>query len=84
MLRYVAAFPDNRNVKGGATYGVHASLAFRTKLFNHATAFNLNLSNFLATRHPVLSSAALADGSNHFRRYYGQPFSFRLTVSTEL
>ena len=83
VLRYVAAFPDNRTVKGGETYAVHASLAFRTKVADCVTSFNLNVSNILATRYPVLSSAALVDGSNHFRRYYGQPPSFRLTVSTE-
>ena len=84
VLRYVAAFPDNRNVKGGETYAVNASLAYRTKVFEHVTSFNLNISNILATKYPILSAAALVDGSNYFRRYYGQPLSFRLTASTEL
>ena len=83
VLRYVGTFPDNRNVKGGETYAVNASLAYRTKLFDHVTSFNLNVSNILATKYPILSAAALLDGSNYFRRYYGQPPSFRLTASTE-
>jgi len=83
VLRYVAVFPDNRYVRGGETYAVNASLAYHTKIFNHATSFNLNLANLSATKYPILSAAALSDGSNYFRRYYGQPRSFRLTASTE-
>ncbi len=83
VLRYVAVFPDNRYVTGGETYAVNASLAYHTKVFNHATSFNLNLANLSATKYPILSAAALVDGSNYFRRYYGQPRSFRLTASTE-
>lgn len=83
VLRYLGTFPDDRNVKGGSTYAVNGSLAWRTKLFSRPASFNLNVANISATRYPILSSAALLDGSNNFRQYYGQPLSFRMTVSTE-
>lgn len=83
-LGYFGTFPNVAKISGGKAITMNGSAGYRHKVMGRMFNFRLNLFNVIAPKYREVGIVTINNNAGYMKRiYYGNPLTFRFTVSTE-